>query len=292
MAWRWRIPRGRGHGRDGLQGEAASEDRQPTEERLGARVEQVIAPGNGGGDGLLARRQIARPVGEQLQPIAHLGQQRLRGEDGAAGRGQLDRQRQPIQLSTERGHGRGVRLGQGKCRPHGPGALGEELDRLVLRHDGERGAIPWQGQRIDRKELLGMEMERGAAGGQHLERGTAGEQGTDEIGRCGHQVLAVVEQEQRLPRVEGADQDIADRGVCGGPESEGRGDRGGNQGGIGQRRQIDPHHPIREVRRHVTGDGQRQAGLAHPTGTGQGQQRDGLIEERRARRGSLRPPGR
>src|SRR5215213_6998462 len=47
--------------------------------------------------------------------------------------------------------------------------VAEELDRLILHHGGVRGAIFWQRQRIDRKVLLGLEMERGATGGQHLE---------------------------------------------------------------------------------------------------------------------------
>src|ERR671913_288764 len=128
-------------------------------------------------------------------------------------------------------------------RSRAPGALGEELDRLVLLHNGKQDFIPWQGQRIDQEELFGMEMEGGTAGGQRLERGTPGEQGTEEIGCCDPQVLAVIEQEQCLPRVERVDQEITDGGVCSGPEAEGRGDCGGNQGGIGPRGPKDPHPP-------------------------------------------------
>jgi hypothetical protein len=84
------------------------------------------------------------------------------------------------------------------------------LDRLVLRYDGEQGVIPWQRQGIDRQVLLGMKMERGSAGGQHLQRGALGEQGTDEIGRGGQHVLAIIEQKQRLSRVQRLDQDVTD----------------------------------------------------------------------------------
>jgi hypothetical protein len=82
-------------------------------------------------------------------------------------------------LSAELRHCSSIGIGYDEGRTHRPCALGKELDRLVLRHDRERGAIPWQGQWIDREDLLGMEMEQGPAGGQHLERGTTGQKGAE-----------------------------------------------------------------------------------------------------------------
>ena len=72
-----------------------------------------------------------------------------------------------------------------------------------------------------------------------------------------------------------------------GRDAERRGDRGGHQRRIGQRRQIDPDHAVGEVRGHVAGDGQGQPGLADPAGSGQGQQRDRLVEQERPRRRDL-----
>ena len=48
---------------------------------------------------------------------------------------------------------------------------------------------------------------------------------------------------------------------------------------VGQGRQIDPDHAVGEVRGHVLGDGQGEARLAHATGTGQRQQRNGILEQ-------------
>ena len=72
--------------------------------------------------------------------------------------------------------------------------------------------------------------------------------------------------------------------------SNATGDRGQHQGGISERRQIDEDHAIGERVRHVVRDGQRQAGLADAAGTGQGQQRDRLVEQQGARRGDLTLP--
>ena len=41
---------------------------------------------------------------------------------------------------------------------------------------------------------------------------------------------------------------------------------------------------------HILGNGQRDAGLADATGTGQGQQRNGLVEQQRRARGALDVP--
>ena len=49
---------------------AAGEDGQPPEERLLRSVEQVVAPGDGVAQRLLAGRQVARAAGQQRQPRA------------------------------------------------------------------------------------------------------------------------------------------------------------------------------------------------------------------------------
>ena len=74
-----RSVRRRGSSTDRLgrrQREAAGEDRQPPEQGLLGRGEQVVAPGDGVAHRLQARRQVARAAGQQRQAVAQPGQQR------------------------------------------------------------------------------------------------------------------------------------------------------------------------------------------------------------------------
>ena len=54
--------------------------------------------------------------------------------------------------------------------------------------------------------MLPLQVQRGAAGGQHLHGGTGGEEATRERGHGGDEVLAVVEDEQLLPRPQGREE--------------------------------------------------------------------------------------
>ena len=54
---------------------------------------------------------------------------------------------------------------------------------------------------------------------------------------------------------------------------------GSDQGGIGQRRQVDKPDPVGEVLPHPLRRGDGQAGLADPTRSGQGQQADLVFGE-------------
>ncbi len=54
-----------------------------------------------------------------------------------------------------------------------------------------------------------------------------------------------------------------------------------------QRGQINPGHAVGKPRGYVLGDGQGQACLAYPTGTGQRQQRDGLVQDERTSGGTV-----
>ena len=61
-----------------LQRPAAGEDRQPAKQRLLAGREQVVAPGDGVAQRLLARGQVAGAAGQQRQAPVQPRQQRRR----------------------------------------------------------------------------------------------------------------------------------------------------------------------------------------------------------------------
>src|SRR5207302_3477454 len=96
--------RARGGGTDrlgGVHGAAASEDGEPAEERLFGGREQVVAPRDGAAQGLLPLGQVARAASQQRQPAGEAREQRLGRQEAGAGGGQLDRQRQPVELGAD-----------------------------------------------------------------------------------------------------------------------------------------------------------------------------------------------
>ena len=63
------------------------------------------------------------------------------------------------------------------------------------------------------------------------------------------------------------------------PTPSARGDRGGNERGIGEWGQVDEDHAIGEGDSDIIGNGEGEAGLTDAAGTGQRQERNGLPEE-------------
>ena len=200
-------------GRRRFEVEPADKDAEAAEQRRRLRLEQVVAPGDGVAHGLLAGRQVARPIAQQPQAILHLRQQRLRREELDPGRRQLDGERQPVEGAADRGHRGCRRLVEGQCRPHRAGTLQEEAHRLVAGQErGVRRRISRRHrQGIDGRLVLAPHVQGRPAGGQHLERGTGAEQRGDERRGGGQEVLAVVEQQQGLPRAEDPGQLVGDR---------------------------------------------------------------------------------
>ena len=96
-------------------------------------------------------------------------------------------------------------------------------------------------------------------------------------------MLAVVEKQERLPCTEMGGQLRRDRNSSREIEPECSGDSIGNERGITQGSQIHPDHAINEARSHVLRNGLTEAGLAHPAGTGQRQERHRFLEQEGAR---------
>ena len=115
-----------------LEGEAAGEDRQPAEEQALLAVEQVVAPLDGGAQGLLARARGAAAGGEDVEAVAQAGGDLLEREGGDARRGQLDGQRHAVQAPADLLDRRLVVLAGAEARVGG-GALDEEAAGLGQR---------------------------------------------------------------------------------------------------------------------------------------------------------------
>ncbi len=115
------------------------------------------------------------PVGEPASDLRHRHHPDL-------GRGQFDRQRQPVQAGHEVMDLVGVEVGPGP---------------------GRQGALPEQGDRVARAQLrqqvdvFGRQAEGCPGGGEHVQRRRPGEQHADQAGDRLDHVLAVVQDEQR-----------------------------------------------------------------------------------------------
>ena len=100
----------------------------------------------------------------------------------------------------------------------------------------------------------------------------AAEQGLGEVGDRLDQVLAVVEQEQLLAIADVTGEGDLRRPIGGEPGVQGLGDRGADQLGLAECRQLDQPDPVGEILRLLPGKLQRQPGLAAAAGPGQGEE--------------------
>ncbi len=134
-------------------------------------------------------------------------------------------------------------LRAGSTRP-----LDEELHRNVGRN--LFGCFPsgvGEEERIDGQLVLTAQAERSAAGGQHLDGGARNQQTGDERRNPDQEMLAVVQQQQRLPRAQMANHRLVRGLIRRRDEPACPGCRVADERGVGQRRQIDPDHTIGEA---------------------------------------------
>ena len=169
---------------DVLRGEGRGEHGEVAEHPLLALVEQVVRPGDGHLDVVVARAVgLARPALRLVQHALLRGDEpvdlvrRVRAD---AGRGQLDRQGQPVEAAHERSHG-GLVLREGEVGPHGRGARHEEGHGGVL---VERGQV---------EQVLVVECEAPTARGQDGRAGAAGPEGLGHLRRVVEHMVATVE---------------------------------------------------------------------------------------------------
>ena len=230
----------------------------------------------------LARRAARRSAAAAAAPAA---QQLGRRQQLDPRRGQLDRQRQPVQPAADRGHRRrrssAVRAKSGRtsaarstnsrtaATPASP-ATGEPGRRTVP----ARQAPPAAGPRISRsprsrsRTRLVASTRSPAHAGQQLRHER----------RRRQQVLEVVEDEQQRRWRRSARRQRRGRRPPGDlPRPHHAGDRRRHQvrhalGAVAERGQLDPGHPVGEGVDQLAGRRQRQPRLADPAGAGQRQQ--------------------
>src|SRR5215212_1893745 len=137
--------------------------------------------------------------------------------------------------------------------------------------------------------MLALNVEAYAARGHDLQGGAAGEERGDVRGG-NEDVLAVVEDKERLLRLEGLLQDVSKEPVTWISDTYRFGQCRHDEAGVTNWRQVNEDHAIDEGRRCVVRDRQRESGLADTPGTGQREERNRLIEEQGSGRCTLALP--
>ncbi len=264
--------------RDGLRrlhGPAASEDRQPAEERLLVRREQVVAPGDGLSHRPQALRVVAVAAREQGQAMLQPREHRLGREHLRPGGRQLDRQGKPVQPGADLRHRGSADLPEREVGSDGAGALGEQGHRRVPGQLGDwRQAVRvGHGERRHRELVLPRDTKGHAAGHQHLDLWAGREQIGHGRGGRNH-VLEVVQDQQDAPRLQNARQALQERPVTRLGDLERPGDGRQDQGRVGGRGKRDEAHPVGEGVGDVRRDLEGEAGLADPARTSQSQEAD------------------
>jgi hypothetical protein len=109
-------------------------------------------------------------------------------------RDQLDRKRQTVKPTADRGNDPGIPLGEGKPRPRFRRSRHEEPDGFGFPDRRQReGGHP--------VGMLPRNRQRGPAGGEDLQARAAQKQRLRQRSACIAQVLTVVEQKHELPRL-------------------------------------------------------------------------------------------
>lgn len=254
-------------------------DGQRPEERPLPRGEEVVAPADRAGEGLLTRGAIGRGPGQEVQAVAEPREQRRRGQHAQPRSRQFERQRQAVEAATE---GRDVGGVAGRDRERGVArrhAPHEEGDRRRARDGVRRGIVRREGERGHRVRPLAAQPERRPACHQHGQL-RAGVQQRRERPRRRQEVLEIIEaEEERPPAQRPAQAPLA--------HPQRPRDRRQELGRVGEGGQRHERDAVRVVRGQRGGDGQREAGLADAARPGDGQQPRSPPAYRRDERGDI-----
>ncbi len=204
------------HGFGGFQVAASSKDPQPTEDYPLLGAQQIMAPRQRGAQGLVALRVVAASTLQYVETRLESGQHRLRWQRPYPRRGELERQRQPVETSTQLGHRRRIFGRQLKHWLDLVRTLNEQLDRGYLAECLHiRGCIRWRcRQGADELQPFATQPQRLAAGGQHDQVRTGLEQ-LAEARRGLEQVLAIVDHQQKPSATQEQPQAIGKRQLPG-----------------------------------------------------------------------------
>jgi hypothetical protein len=217
-------------------------------------------------------RQCRPPsASQQLEAIVEAGGELLDAECRGARRRQLDRQRDAVEPPADRRDHRCTMpilrdMRPVRTRPNGEQLSCAVLQRIVL----SLGILRRYGERWHRVGLLPLRSERLAAGGDDTQARAGAQHSLDHRRGGGDNMLAGVQHQQQLPIGERLRYALRRNLTRAKLEPDRSGNRGGNERGIGERRELDQPHPVGKLRQHSTCHREREPRLADAAGASQG----------------------
>lgn len=258
----------RADGRRGPEVEAAREDRDPGPQGTLPLRAQRVAPVHQRAQGPLPGQGGTAAERQQRETVLQAGEHLVEGEGAHPGRGEFDRQWQPVQALDQLRHRLGVVLGDLEPGQDGRGAPAEQLHRRAGEQLPDRGptARDRRRQRRHHEHLLPGDAQHVAAGRQHADTGRGPEQGVGQARAGVDEVLAVVQHKQQPPAADMAG-DHVEGGAAGLVHQAQRGGHGmGQQLRVAQPGQLHDAHPVAERAGDRGGGTQRHPGLADAPG--------------------------
>ena len=241
----------------GVGGEPAGEHRQVAHGRLPGRVEEIPAPVDDGVQRAVPLRRVPCAAPQHGEPVVEAAGDLGHRHDPDPRGGQFRGERQPVQAAAQLPHGLRGQVGIGPRRPR---PLPEQL--------GRRGQVQL-GQQVHR---FRRQAERGPAGGEHAQVLAQRHQGVHQVGGAAHDVLAVVQHQQRGAGTQGSHDPgeharraaaAADRVAAFLADAEGGRDLGRDVAVGGDARELDDVH---DALLRLAADRVRETGLAQAAG--------------------------
>ncbi len=213
----------------------------------------------------MTRQCSATSSSEQSETVGQAFEDLFSREDSGSDRGELDRQRKPIEPPAEVDDRGLIRVGQlegARCRHR---TLYEQHHRFVVSQLTERHtSVTWrQLERRDLYHVLPRYLERLAAGCDHPDTRRSAKHLGHERGRRIEQVLAVVQDEQELLVLQVIDQDLQRLHRSLVSKVKGRNRSIGHQGRIPNVGERDQPCACHEAPTQVGSNPYCQSGLAH-----------------------------
>jgi hypothetical protein len=115
-----------------LDGEPAGTDAKPSQHGLLVGLEQVVAPFEGGAQGLVARQRRAHAAGQQPEARVEVVANGAEPEGRGPRCRQLDRQRQAVEATADVDDEREARIGDRELVRGGAQAAFEHRDRAIV----------------------------------------------------------------------------------------------------------------------------------------------------------------
>ena len=236
----------------------------------------------------LALVEVFGAAGEKLQPLIETAQEDGRGERTDARRGQLNREREPVQAEADLRDGLSVLAREREVRGGGVSALHEQshglggLDFCEIRPTFQVG----ESERRNGIRVLPGQMERCPARRQDAKPRGRCEQAGDCRRGC-EEVLEVVQDEQELLVADIVGQRLQGRLARVLAEAECPRDRGGHELPVLDGRERDEEDAVREPLDQVCGYLEREPCLARAPGSGEREKAQVLACEQRLHLGEL-----